>query len=249
MRSLPETPSLVDLHRQAKDQLIEIIERRDNSPSLVDAKDHVASGYGFATWDALLAEARRRRHDRVGAVPATQAALLTNLSTHDNPHSTGTLFDHLSATRDLLIEWGNDEAVCAAGLFHSIYGTEYYGIRSADLDRRADVAAVIGEEAEALAYLFCMTDRRGFFEQADRAHPVLRDRVHDVEITIAPEVLDGLIEIEIANCVEQIHPSSAKPTTVEGLRGMLEAGGDRMSEGARTALAGLIDELTGGAPN
>ena len=98
-------------------------------------------------------------------VAAAQLALLKELSTDESPHSGRTLLDHLSGTRDLLVEWANPEHICLGGLFHSIYGTAYYKVQSASLDRRGDVAAVIGERAEALAFLFCVTDRTGFFTQ------------------------------------------------------------------------------------
>ena len=40
------------------------------------------------------------------------------------------------------------------GLFHSIYGTQYYKVQSADLADRKRIAEVIGPQAEELAFLF-----------------------------------------------------------------------------------------------
>ena len=51
--------------------------------------------------------------------------LLLELNTDDSQHSGGALIDHLRGTHDFLHEWGNEQAVCLAGLFHSIYGTQY----------------------------------------------------------------------------------------------------------------------------
>lgn len=166
---------------------------------------------------------------------------MTELSTADRDHSGRTLFDHLSGTRDLLAEWGNDEDICAAGLFHSIYGTQYYKVQSASLDRRRDVAAAIGDRAERMAFLFCVTDRPGFFEQADAEAPVLRDRVHETDVAVDRDTISALIEIEVANIVEQTDPAGLDPARTARARSMLDSGEGLMSEGARAALMALID--------
>lgn len=172
--------------------------------------------------------------------PRAHLELLEELSADEHPHSGRTLLEHLSGTRDLMAAWGNAPEVCAAGLFHSIYGTAYYRIQSASLDRRGDVAAVIGSRAEELAFLFCVTDRTGFLEQASSAEPVLHDRVHEAAIRVTPDTIDALIEIEMANCVEQIDPAQARPGTADWLEQMRDRARGHCSAGAEAALAGLV---------
>lgn len=237
---LPERPSLRHLHEQAKDRLAATYSEGRTPSTLDAARTELAEDYGFTAWTELMTEARRMRGDAVGDIPSAQVDLLTELSAAQSHHSFGSLLDHLSATRDLLAEWANSETVCAAGLFHSVYGTQYYKVQSASFDRRTDVAAVIGERAEELAYLFCVTDRRDFFTQMDPAAPALKDRVREVDVAVTPQTIDALIEIEIANGVEQVHPTQAKASTVEWLEDMLRDGEDHMSPGARSALTQLV---------
>ena len=46
------------------------------------------------------------------------------------------LLPHLMGTSALLAGWGARQAVVDAGLFHSVYGTEYFRTESVDASRR-----------------------------------------------------------------------------------------------------------------
>src|SRR3954462_15069341 len=72
-------------------------------------------------------------------------------------HPGGVLLDHLLGTRRLLASWGERPALCDAGLFHSVYGTEYFTPEHAA--ERDAVIAVIGAEAERVAWLWCANKR------------------------------------------------------------------------------------------
>lgn len=89
-------------------------------------------------------------------------------------HSSTSLLDHLVGTHDLLEAWGAEPAVCAGGLFHSVYGTESYQASAVPLDLRPAVRAVLGERAERLAYLF------GAMEKATYSESVFRGTDHSV---------------------------------------------------------------------
>ena len=131
--------------------------------------------------------------------------LLLELDTDTNPHTGGVLLEHLRGTHDLLQEWGNDQAVCIGGLFHSIYGTQSYHTRSATLQDRQRIRAVIGERAERLAFLFCVSNRGGFFDALgnnDAALSALWNNVHERPMPVAQDELRDLIEMELANFVE-----------------------------------------------
>ena len=99
--------------------------------------------------------------------PAAQRALsfLTSVpvGTQAIAHSGGSaLSDHLRGVYDVLSAWGAPEHVALAGLAHSVYATDGFQ-HPACLDltpaNRAAVAAAIGEQAEAVVYAFCITDR------------------------------------------------------------------------------------------
>lgn len=84
---------------------------------------------------------------------------LTELGAKEVEHSGRTLYDHLKGTHDILQQWKSPAEVCLAGLFHSIYGTEYFKHASLPLDRRHVLQELIGAKAEELAYQFCTTPR------------------------------------------------------------------------------------------
>jgi hypothetical protein len=136
--------------------------------------------------------------------------LLTQLGAHVTSHSRRTLLEHLRGTHDLLEEWGNPPHVCVAGLFHSVYGTYVFDKRSADMSMRERIRDVIGDPAEWLVYVFCVTDRRCFYDHLGESRLCLRDIVNQRDLAIDRETLGALIEIEVANMIEQIPRRSRK---------------------------------------
>ena len=129
--------------------------------------------------------------------------LLKEFNTDKNPHTNRTLSDHLIGTYDILEKWNNTKEICLAGLFHSIYGTVVYQISSANLSKRKYIESIIGKRAEELVYLFCVTDRKEYFNIIEKNQKILKDIVHNKEIHISKNDLDALIEIEFANTLEQ----------------------------------------------
>ena len=71
------------------------------------------------------------------------------------------LLTHLTEVRYVLKKQllCDDEALLAAALFHSIYGTEGFQGKVLPLSERPKVRAVIGERAEFTAYLNCVMHR------------------------------------------------------------------------------------------
>ena len=166
--------------------------------------------------------------------------LLHALSTDESSHSGRTLLDHLKGTHDLLERWENPKEVCLGGLFHSIYGTQYYKVQSAGFGDRKRIADVIGSTAEKLAFLFCTTDRVGFFVEADKANPTLVDSTTKQSVPVSTATLAALIEIEIANYIEQFRPSTAPPNLVKFMNYMLTGGGQRMTSKAKDELRRVL---------
>ncbi|MGJ4729260.1 DUF6817 domain-containing protein [Luteimonas sp. SDU101] len=118
------------------------------------------------------------------------------------PHSGRTLLEHLVGTSELLRSWGCSEQVCAAGLLHSVYGTNAFRAVTVDPSERRAVAAVAGTEAESLAYLFATSDRPGAFLAAVRGRE-LRNRLTGEPARASLEALTNLVQIECANLIEQ----------------------------------------------
>jgi hypothetical protein len=107
---------------------------------------------------------------------------------------------HLVGTRRVLAQWGERPAMCDAGLFHSAYGTEYFPVDQ-DVDR-AEVVAVIGPDAEAIAHAWC-TIRRDTIELGSPSTVV--DRTNGERIEVGADLLADLATLWAADTVEQIH--------------------------------------------
>lgn len=72
-------------------------------------------------------------------------------------HSGSTLYQHLYKTFCILKSQNQSEDVCLAGLYHSVYGTDYF---DANLNiKKEDVIKYIGEYSESLVSEFCTNDR------------------------------------------------------------------------------------------
>jgi hypothetical protein len=100
------------------------------------------------------------------------------------PHSGRTLYDHLLGTYVLLVKMGVSRETCAAGLYHSVYGTNAFTSVLIRRENRYLVREQIGKVAEDLVYRFCSIDRPTCFLRGEHCDP-------------------ELIQIEIANLREQ----------------------------------------------
>lgn len=128
---------------------------------------------------------------------------LREAKTEGMPHSNRALLDHLLGTRQLLVEWGARSELCDAGLFHSIYGTEHYELNAVPLELREQVRGVIGEEAESLAWLFCMMKRETFDENLGRAgNFAVQHRVTGESLPLTQGQFDDLVTMTFANTLE-----------------------------------------------
>ena len=167
--------------------------------------------------------------------------LLLELDTDKNLHTGGALLEHLRGTHDLLHTWGNDQAVCIGGLFHSIYGTQAYQTQSASLEDRQRIRAVIGERAERLAFLFCVSNRGEFFEALDKDDAALWNRVHEETTPVTQGELRDLIEMEMANYVEFMPRLSFTNEELAAFDGKVERTRDLITKRAHVAVKAAID--------
>lgn len=116
------------------------------------------------------------------------------------PHPGGTLLAHLLRVEGLLDKWGADPSVRAAGLCHAAYGTDGFDEALLGTGERAALAALVGQRAEELVYLYGSCDRSAFYPQLGQGSPVtLRDRFTGAESEPADPDLRALLEITAAN--------------------------------------------------
>jgi hypothetical protein len=160
--------------------------------------------------------------------------LLRSLGFGELQHDSHVPFlSHLIGTRRLLVEWGSRPALCDAGLFHSVYGTEYFEpARQADRD---GVVAIVGAEAVRIAWLWCNIRRSTVDPVAETA--ALRDG--ETERLTAVEVAD-IATLWAADTVEQIaRMTSEERAFSDGLQSVI----DCASEPAQQAVAQLKELL------
>lgn len=161
----------------------------------------------------------------------------------ETAHSRGTLLEHLSGTRALLARWGNDADTCAAGLFHSVYGTYVFSHAIVDRDERESVRALIGEGAERLAWIFCTVDRRGFFARGPAGGATLAGADGREPSTVDRATLARLVEIEVADTVEQLpRRKPRRQREYEWYREAFESNLDLLSAGAVAGFRRAFDE-------
>lgn len=110
------------------------------------------------------------------------------LNTGNINHLDRNLFAHLWGTYNVLKNKNKPEHVCLAGLFHSVYETEYFQFNSPYT--REKVKELIGEEAENLVYEFCNTVPRV-------------TKLVEREGNWSDKVYAELLDIELANMEEQ----------------------------------------------
>ncbi len=135
----------------------------------------------------------------VAPVTGARLTLLRALGFGTLEHDSHVPFlSHLIGTRRLLMEWDERPALCDAGLFHSVYGTEFFvPDRIAERD---DVVALIGVEAERVAWLWCAIKRNTI----DVEHATVQLRHGDVTEQLTPEEVRDLATLWAADTVEQI---------------------------------------------
>ncbi|MGW0363754.1 DUF6817 domain-containing protein [Streptomyces sp. NPDC002990] len=103
-------------------------------------------------------------------------AWLRELGAEDLAHPGGTLLAHLERVQHLLTSWGARPALRRAGLCHAFYGTDGFPSALLPLARRAELAAVIGEEAERIVYLYAACDRAASYPTLACEEAAFRDR-------------------------------------------------------------------------
>ncbi|MFI1651390.1 DUF6817 domain-containing protein [Streptomyces avidinii] len=132
-------------------------------------------------------------------VPDHAVAWLRELGAQEVAHPGGTLLAHLERVRELLASWGARPAVQRAGLCHAFYGTDGFPTALLPLDRRAELAAVIGAEAEEIVYVYAACDRAASYPTLAGEEPAFRDRFTGRVHSPAVQLRRDLAELSAAN--------------------------------------------------
>ena len=121
--------------------------------------------------------------------PPSKFAFLQSLTSTAQHGSTKTFYQHLFNVYTYLKSRNAPAEVCDAGLFHSIYGTEFYKFHSEQITRDV-VRGFIGTYAEELVHVFC-TSR-------DRFHVIVENR-----LGLSEKQVRDLCCVEFANMWDQ----------------------------------------------
>ncbi|MGW7612139.1 DUF6817 domain-containing protein [Streptomyces sp. NPDC054766] len=142
--------------------------------------------------------------------PADQAiALLRELGAADIAHPGGTLVSHLQRVQGQLALWNARPALQVAGLCHAFYGTDGFPTALLSSDSRAELAGVIGAEAEAIVYLYASCDRRATYPTLAHADGVFRNRFTGGLHTPEPHLRRDFAELSAANELDLARIDSA----------------------------------------
>jgi len=114
-------------------------------------------------------------------------------------HPGGTLLAHLQRVHALLAQWGARPAVRLAGLCHAFYGTDGFAAAVGDSSRRDELAAVIGQEAERLVYLYASCDRRFSYPRLVESAGPFKDRFTGTVLHLPLALRRDFAELTAAN--------------------------------------------------
>src|SRR4051794_26162692 len=130
---------------------------------------------------------------------------LVSLGIEQIGHTQKNYLGHLISVYKLMQAYGCNDELCRAGLFHSIYGTEKFQGFKLPLERRAELAELIGSRAERLAYWNCQMDRGSLdslLTQVEEPH-LLRNRESGEMMPLTRSELDDLCCVHLFDWLEQ----------------------------------------------
>ncbi|MEU9570253.1 DUF6817 domain-containing protein [Streptomyces massasporeus] len=129
-------------------------------------------------------------------------ALLRGLGAADIAHPGGTLLAHLTRVQRQLAAWGARPALQLAGLCHAFYGTDGFPAALLPLDRRDELAAAVGAEAEALVYLYASCDRGATYPALAEGDGPFHDRFTGLSHVPEPRSRRDFAELSAANEID-----------------------------------------------
>lgn len=136
-------------------------------------------------------------------------ALLRESGAESIAHPGGTLLTHLQRVQVRLATWKARPALQLAGLCHAFYGTDGFPTALLPLDRRKDLAAVIGAEAEAIVHLYASCDRKATYPILNQTDAAFYDRFTGRSRNPGPQLRMDFAELSAANELDLAHVDSA----------------------------------------
>jgi Domain of unknown function (DUF6817) len=130
---------------------------------------------------------------------AAMAESLASRGAAGIPHPGGTLLAHLERVQALLAQWGARPALRRAGLCHAFYGTDGFAVALGDPSRRDELAAIAGDEAERLVYLYASCDRRLSYPHLATPAGPFKDRFTGAVLRPAISQRRDFAELTVAN--------------------------------------------------
>lgn len=129
-----------------------------------------------------------------------------SVGANDIDHSDKSYLGHVIGVYNYLKQRGCEEAICDAGMFHSIYGTELFTKFALSLDRRDELKELIGERAENLGYLFCAMKREPFDEAVfqEKGPWPLEDRFTGETVMLDEDVFQDMLLLQVYDWLEQV---------------------------------------------
>jgi hypothetical protein len=147
---------------------------------------------------------------------------------------------HAIGVHNDMREWGGDDELCRAAMFHSIYGTELFQGFTLPVERRGEVRELIGERAERLAYWNCAMDRASFDAAVERDAPPhqFRDRLTGEQIELSARDFTDLCTIHLCDWLEQAPRSKIPNYRAEAYRNLARRLGGVAEENYRRVYGG-----------
>lgn len=131
-------------------------------------------------------------------------------------HPGGTLYSHL-CRHDRLAELGCGVDVQLAGLAHAVYGTDGFDVTLLDRTGRAALRNLIGDDAEALVYLYGACDRRRTWRKLAMTGEVV-DRFTDQTWHLSPGQMRPFVDLRIVNELDVIEQDPSNVDKYGGYR-------------------------------
>lgn len=132
---------------------------------------------------------------------------LTNLGTESIGHSGDKKYlAHLVSVFNDVRSWGGSQYLARSGMFHSIYGTQLFQGFTLPVERRDELKALIGEDAEWIAFLNCFVHREPF-DQAildGSTDYVVHNRETGESYQLTEQNWKDLIFLHLCDWLEQI---------------------------------------------
>ncbi|WP_149184071.1 DUF6817 domain-containing protein [Streptomyces sp. TRM49041] len=126
-------------------------------------------------------------------------ALLRACGAEGMEHPGGTLLAHLLRVRERLAAWGARPELRLAGLCHAFYGTDGFATALLPLERRGELRAAVGTEAEELVYFYASCDRDASYPRLEQDDAPYRDRFTGVVFSPSPSRRRDFAELTAAN--------------------------------------------------